>query len=197
LLTSERISTYGRLINFLVKNAYMTLPEYSPDYCPDCGMELGEKLRDGKKRLYCSNCDQVVWLNPDIAAGFIVQKDDEFLLQKRKIEPHAGDWSITAGYLEIDESPIEAAERELEEEAGLKVTGETSFLGHVQLRHPDQSRVIVAVFHVDFEDVEGELRPEEEEVEKLEFWSLEKIIENREKLDYTDYLDLIEEVREE
>ncbi|MFB6100724.1 MAG: NUDIX domain-containing protein [Candidatus Nanohalobium sp.] len=175
----------------------MDFPEYSPDHCPDCGEELLSEHRDGRGRLYCRNCGQIVWLNPDIAAGFIVQKEDEFLFQKRKIDPHSGKWSIPAGYLEIDEAPIEAAERELEEETGLEVTGETSFVGHVQLRHPDERRVIVAVFHVDFEDVEGELSPEEEEVEKLEFWKFEEILSRRDELDYTDYLELIGELRED
>ena len=172
----------------------MSFPQYSPDFCPDCGEELDSKRRDSRERLYCSRCDQIVWLNPDIAAGFIVSKGDKILLQKRKIEPHAGKWSIPAGYLEIDDSVLEGAKRELEEETGLKIGGETNFLGHIQLKHPDESRVIVAVYHVEFEDVTGELTPEEEEVEKLEFWSHEKVHREREKLDYTDYLDLIEKI---
>lgn len=173
----------------------MTLPQFSPDHCPDCGIRLSSKQRDGRERLFCSNCDQIVWLNPKIAAGFIVQKGENVLLQKRGIEPHAGKWSIPAGYLELDEKPLEGAKRELEEETGLKVTGQTEFVGHISLEHPDENRVVVAVFHVDFESTEGEISPQEEEVEELEFWNFDQVFERKNELDYLDYLDLIDKIR--
>ncbi|QGA80411.1 NUDIX hydrolase [Candidatus Nanohalobium constans] len=175
----------------------MEMPEFSPDYCPDCGNRLDSKFIDGRERLFCEECDDVVWLNPDVAAGFIVRKEDKVLLQKRKIEPHSGKWSIPAGYLELDEKPLEGAKRELREETGLKVTGNTQFVDHVSLKHPDGRRVVVAVYLVGFEGVEGELNREEEEVEKLELWKYEKIQENKADLDYEVYLNLIEKIREE
>jgi 8-oxo-dGTP diphosphatase len=173
----------------------MEFPEFSPDYCPDCGGELGSKHRDGKERLYCGSCDRIIWLNPDIAAGFIVRKDDEVLLQQRKISPHAGKWSIPAGFLELDEKPAEGGKRELEEETGLKATGETEFIDHVLLTHPDGRRVLVAVYYVELKDTEGEIEMDRDEVEKLEFWSFDEVVDRKEELDYDVYLDLIEQIR--
>jgi ADP-ribose pyrophosphatase YjhB (NUDIX family) len=172
----------------------MSFPQFSPDHCPGCSTELSSKRRDGRERLYCGECEKIIWLNPDIAAGFILKKEDEFLFQKRNISPHRGKWSIPAGYLELDESPLEAAKRELEEETGLIVEGETEFLGHIQLKHPDESFVIVAVFYADYEDVSGDLRPDEEEVQELKFWSFDSLSAEKEKLDYPVYLDLVEKI---
>ncbi|MEF8880257.1 MAG: hypothetical protein V5A72_00300, partial [Candidatus Nanohaloarchaea archaeon] len=64
----------------------MSFPKYSPSYCSDCGSELGSKRRDGENRLFCKECNQIVWLSPSICAGFLVKRGKEILLQKRKIE---------------------------------------------------------------------------------------------------------------
>jgi 8-oxo-dGTP diphosphatase len=172
----------------------MSFPEFSPDYCPDCGSELDSKKVEGRERLFCKKCEEIVWLNPDIVAGFVVQRGDEILLQKRGIEPHKGKWSIPSGYLELEETPFEGARRELEEETGLRAE-EAKFLGHLHLDHPDGSKLISAIFHTEFQDTSGDLAPEEGEVEELEFWSIEKIFAEKEKLDHADILDLIEKTK--
>lgn len=172
----------------------MNFPDFAPEYCPDCGSELDSKNVEGRERLYCEICEEVVWLNPDIVAGFVVQKGDEILLQKRGIEPHKGKWSIPSGYLELEETPLEGAKRELEEETGLKAEG-AEFLGHLHLDHPEGSKLISAVFHADFENTVGDLKPEEGEVEELEFWKVEKVFAEKEKLDHADVLDLIEKIK--
>lgn len=171
----------------------MEIPKSAPDYCPDCGTSLVEKEYDGRERLFCNKCDQIVWMNPKPAAGMIIQRDNKFLLQKRKIQPHKGKWSIPAGFLEIEETPRKAAKRELKEETNLEVKGEPEFIGDINLEHPDGKRVLVSTFKSDYYDCDGEMKPEKDEVEELEFLPLEKIKENKEKLDYEDYIDLIEE----
>lgn len=173
----------------------MSMPEFSPDYCPDCGRELNTKKVIGRERLWCGNCEQVQWLNPSICAGFIVKKGDKILLQKRNIEPKKGKWSIPAGFLELDETPLEAAKRELKEETGLEVEGEPEFIDCIQIEHPDGKRVIALEYYIDYEDTTGKLSLQEEEVQKLEFWDMDKIYEEKEKLDYTEILDSIEKIR--
>lgn len=170
----------------------MNIPESAPNFCPECGKKLIEKKYDGRTRLFCNNCKQVIWMNPKPAAGMIIEKDNKFLLQKRKIKPHKNKWSIPAGFLEIEEKPKEAAIRELKEETNLKLKEKPDFIGNINLEHPDGKRVLVSVFKSNINDCEGELRPEENEVEKLEFWSLEEIKKDKEKLDYEDYIHLID-----
>jgi len=52
----------------------------------------------------------------------VIARGDEgkILLIKRKIEPCKGEWALPSGFMELEESPVEAALRELTEETGLK-----------------------------------------------------------------------------
>jgi len=171
------------------------MPEFSPDYCPDCGGELEVRSIEARERLWCSDCENVEWLNPKICAGIIVTRDNEILLQKRGIWPRKGTWSIPGGFLELEESTLEAAKRETFEETGLKVVGEPEFLDHVKIENPDGSRVVMAVYTIDHSSTEGSLSPEEDEVEELKFWSFEEVFSNKDEIEQEAYLDLIKEIK--
>ena len=172
----------------------MSMPEFSPDYCPECGKKLETRDIEGRDRLWCGNCEEVEWLNPGICAGLVVEKGGEFLLQKRGIWPRKGKWSVPAGFLELEETPLEAAKRETFEETGLEVDGEPSFVTHFNMENPDGSRVVVAIYKIGYEQVSGELRPEEDEVEELRFWTLQEILSNSDELEHGKYVDLFEEI---
>ena len=64
----------------------------------------------------------------DFAAGGIVLIDDKILLVKNRLsEKYAGDydsgfWGYPKGHLDDEETPIKAAEREVYEETGFKVS---------------------------------------------------------------------------
>ena len=64
----------------------------------------------------------------DFAAGGIVLIDDKILLVKNRLsEEYAGDydyvfWGYPKGHLDDEETPIRAAEREVYEETGFKVS---------------------------------------------------------------------------
>ena len=90
-------------------------------FCPYCGYKLVRKMLEGRERLYCSRCGKIYYENP-IPVVAVIARDDEgkILLIKRKIEPRKGEWALPSGFMELDESPIEAALRELAEETGLK-----------------------------------------------------------------------------
>jgi ADP-ribose pyrophosphatase YjhB (NUDIX family) len=53
-------------------------------------------------------------------ASIVVFKDNQVLLVKREHDPFAGMWSLPGGKTEGDESPREAARRELREETGIE-----------------------------------------------------------------------------
>jgi len=90
-------------------------------FCPYCGYKLVRKMLEGRKRLYCSGCEKIYYENPTPVVAAIARDDEgKILLIKRKIEPRKGDWALPSGFMEIDETPIEAALRELVEETGLK-----------------------------------------------------------------------------
>jgi 8-oxo-dGTP diphosphatase len=63
--------------------------------------------------------------DPKVAAGILVEQDEKVLLVRRVNEPFKGLWTLPAGFVDADEDPARAAERECLEETGLsvKVTG--------------------------------------------------------------------------
>lgn len=77
---------------------------------------------EGRQRLVCERCRYVLYANPAAAAaGVVVDPGGRILLVRRALQPHLGMWALPAGYQEVDETPAQAAEREVREETGLKV----------------------------------------------------------------------------
>lgn len=56
---------------------------------------------------------------PTLAAIAIVLQDEEVLLVRRKNEPDAGLWGFPGGHVELGETTLAAASRELYEETGI------------------------------------------------------------------------------
>lgn len=160
----------------------ITLP--NANYCPECGSELENKIVEDRERLFCSNCDQVIWRNPKPAAGVLLENDaGEILLIKRGNWPNIGTWSIPAGFIERDERPVNAAARELEEETSLRVEAEDlDLLDNLMVEHPDGKHVVVIVFRADISDIEGELSAGDD-AEEAEFQKMDELIESGEELE--------------
>ena len=59
--------------------------------------------------------------DPKVAAGILVEQDGKVLLVRRVNEPFKGLWTLPAGFVDADEDPARAAERECLEETGLSV----------------------------------------------------------------------------
>ncbi|HAJ32977.1 MAG TPA: NUDIX hydrolase [Candidatus Atribacteria bacterium] len=90
-------------------------------FCPYCGYKLIRKMLEGRERLYCSRCERIYYENPTPVVAVIVRDDSgKILLIKRKIEPCKGEWALPSGFMETEETPTQAALRELAEETGLK-----------------------------------------------------------------------------
>jgi len=157
-------------------------PEMIPSNCSFCGEELGEKTVEGRQRLYCGNCDRIIWRNAEPVSAVIVRDEDEILMIKRGIEPGKDSWSIPAGFLEVDETAEEAAVRELEEETGLDV--EKNHLQFVETlnmeRFPDQ-RLLATVFTVKAEDASGKVIAGSD-AEKAEFLDIKKARESEKEI---------------
>jgi ADP-ribose pyrophosphatase YjhB (NUDIX family) len=69
----------------------------------------------------CDACDSVHYQNPKIVAGCIPQWQGKVLLCRRSIEPRYGLWTLPAGFMENNESTVQAAAREALEEANAVV----------------------------------------------------------------------------
>jgi 8-oxo-dGTP diphosphatase len=147
-------------------------PSFEPEYCPYCGEGLGSKEVEGRERLYCEVCDRVIWRNADPVAAVVVRKNEKILFIKRGIEPGKGEWSLPAGFLELEESPSEAAVRELEEETGLKVDErDLEFLDAINMERFPGQRLVATVYTVDIENATGNITSGSD-AEEACFWNV-------------------------
>lgn len=76
---------------------------------------------DDRPRLVCDDCGYVHYDNPKVVVGAVVTHDGKFLLCKRAIQPRLGYWTLPAGYLELNETPMDGAARESWEEARARI----------------------------------------------------------------------------
>lgn len=90
-------------------------------YCPKCGSPLTERERHGKLRPVCTNCDHTIFFDPKVAVVAFVTQNDKVLLVKRTLDPGKGKWALPAGFIDPEEDPRRAVERETLEETGLVV----------------------------------------------------------------------------
>lgn len=89
------------------------------NFCSHCGQAVEHKIPkdDNRLRYICTSCDLIHYQNPRIIAGCIAQYEDKILLCKRAIEPKYGLWTLPAGFMENNETTLQAASRETLEEA--------------------------------------------------------------------------------
>lgn len=114
-------------------------------YCPKCREELVKSMIDSKVRLRCpgSACGFIYWNNPIPVVAIIVEMDNGIVLAHNKLAP-PGIFSFITGFLEANESPETAAQRETFEELGLNCN-ETSFLGIFPFSKANQ---ILIAYHI-------------------------------------------------
>lgn len=156
--------------------------EFKPSHCPYCGEKLGEKHADGKDRLYCGECDRIIWRNAEPVAAVVMRRGDEILFVKRGIEPGKGKWSLPAGFLEYEEQPEKAAARELEEETGLEVDeNELELFEAMNMQRFPGQRLIALVYSIDHEKASGEISAGDDAVD-AEFWGIDELEDSGEEL---------------
>ncbi len=94
------------------------------NFCSNCGTaDLKREIPPGDNRLriVCGNCGAIHYKNPKIVTGCLPVWKDKVLLCRRAIEPRKGYWNVPAGFMEMYETPVQGAAREVWEEALAKV----------------------------------------------------------------------------
>ncbi len=99
----------------------MRCMEEGMKYCPECAGSFDEEMVHGKLRPVCKLCGFVFYQGPKLAAGVVVVDGGKILLQRRDAGPRGGTWTFPSGYVDLGESPSEAAIREAREETGRDV----------------------------------------------------------------------------
>ena len=108
-------------------------------------------------RHVCTQCGQVIYLDPKVAVGTIIKTaDSRVVLVRRAIDPGYGLWVFPGGYVDRGEEIQTAAVREAKEEAGLDVRLD----GLVNIYSYPGAALIVIVFAATV--VGGELCHDEE-----------------------------------
>ncbi len=92
-------------------------------FCSQCGTPNIRKLLEGdnRERDLCEVCGAVHYQNPRLVVGTLPILEDKVLLCLRAIEPRANTWTLPAGFMELGEAMNEGAERETQEEAGVRI----------------------------------------------------------------------------
>tara|TARA_X000001036_G_C20684194_1_gene806985 strand:+ start:114 stop:620 length:507 start_codon:yes stop_codon:yes gene_type:complete len=88
-------------------------------YCSTCGSNNSFGYIDGSDRYHCELCKSIHYQNPKPTATLICPRGDEILLVQRAYDPGKGEWGLPGGFLELGETLIDGAKRELKEETNL------------------------------------------------------------------------------
>lgn len=91
------------------------------NHCPRCGTKVTHEHKFGKERPVCPDCGWIYFADPKVAAAVLVEQDGRVLLVRRVNEPFRGMWTLPAGFVDAEEDPARAAERECYEETRLTV----------------------------------------------------------------------------
>ena len=94
----------------------------------------------GKK--YCYD-----FARPAYTADVVIIHNNKILLIKRAKEPFKDFWALPGGFMDIDETPEDAAIRELFEETSLKIKSLKQFRTYGALDRDPRHRTITTVFY--------------------------------------------------
>jgi ADP-ribose pyrophosphatase YjhB (NUDIX family) len=91
-------------------------------FCALCGGEMRMRivLPDRKRFKVCRQCGFIDFPGPKLVAGCLVIDSGRVLLLRRGIMPQIGKWTFPGGYVDLGETPAEAALRETSEEVGMR-----------------------------------------------------------------------------
>ena len=156
-----------------------------PEYCPQCGTEVGTRQFDAGPQHWCPECKMVLARNPLAAVHVIVHDDDEIMLLDEPVSHHEGVWSLPGGHAGYHEGPREAAVRELHEETGLRA--DPADLSLLTVYHAETPTI---AFHFTTYTLErtaaaGDMTPEAEGFE-VEVLSVQEVLDSSDRLRKSD-----------
>ena len=135
-------------------------------FCSNCGGAISHIIPQGDNRLrhVCAQCQTVHYQNPRIIAGCLPVWGDQVLLGRRAIEPRRGYWTLPAGFMENGETLEQAARRETDEEACVRL-GPMALYQLFDLPHINQVHVF---FRAELADLDFAVGVESLEVRLFE-----------------------------
>jgi len=113
------------------------------NFCLRCGRRLSQEERYGRLRPVCLSCGWIFFADPKVAVAALIEKDGKVLLVRRTMNPNRGLWTLPAGFMDADEDPIKALERECLEETGLQVRVEKLVDVLYGQEHPRGAHIVI------------------------------------------------------
>lgn len=103
-------------------NFYFPAPR-AQAFCSQCAHPLTRLIPpdDNRVRDVCESCGAVHYQNPRNVVGVLPIWEGKILLCRRAIHPRHGWWTLPAGFMELNETTVEGALRETDEEAGAQL----------------------------------------------------------------------------
>lgn len=111
-------------------------------FCMRCGQLLTHRHCEGVLRPLCEKCGWIFYRNPASASAAVIPLPPGVVLIKRSIPPFPGSWCLPAGFQEYDESPEEAAIREVKEETNMEVRLERLLKVYFSTMYPGKNTVV-------------------------------------------------------
>jgi len=159
-----------------------------PSYCPYCGTELATREFEGRKRGFCSTCQEFVFQNPVPVVRVVVLDGDRSLFIKRGRPPDQGKWTVPGGILEVDEPAAIGAVRELEEETHVCVSPEDVEIVRTgfHIENPDDGSILSICFAVDRDYTTGNPSVGDEPT-AVSFWNPHTLLNSDEQTRSVDF----------
>lgn len=124
-----------------------TAPE-AVRFCVSCAAPMATSEVRGVARRTCSVCGRIHYVDPKVAVGVAVFRDDALLLVRRTMDPARGLWALPGGFLDAGEHPTAAAARETLEESGVRVT--VGAVLDVFVNPPEEGGVVFLLYAADW-----------------------------------------------
>ena len=135
-------------------------------HCPKCGGAF--KNDKAETALLCPACSFKIYPRIEPCVIVLVRRGDEILLVKNK-RARRDFYSCVAGFIELGESAVEAAKREVKEEVGLTIKNVKS-VGSQSWPFPDQ---LMLAFTADWES--GDLVLQEDEIAEARWFKRDNL----------------------
>lgn len=126
-------------------------------YCPCCAATLVRQVHAERERDACPQCGWVHWDNPAPVVAALIEIGGKVLLARNRAWPEKM-FALVTGFLEREETPRQAVEREVAEETGLS-TRSAALIGVYEFMRKNE---VIIAYHV---EAEGEIRLGEELVD--------------------------------